>query len=164
MSHQKRSRVGVMPRWQRHLSHWIFGLCALSGLGFFLKHELGYALAEIPARSLLVWHGVSAAFALLAVGAVIPGHIRSAWNARRNRGSGILMIAVMAMLMLSGLLLYYGDEAWHETALWLHWIVGFSAFAALPAHLILGQRANTRHQQLRAPITQTVATIPSLLQ
>ena len=144
MSHHKRSRVGHLPRWQRLSTHLVFAICALSGLGFFFKREMGVDLGDLPARSLLVWHGISAAFALLAFGAVLPGHIRSAWNVKRNRGSGVAMIAVMTALMLSGLLLYYGAEEWHDGALWAHWIVGGAAFAAFPLHLVLGHRANAR--------------------
>ena len=146
MSHHKRSRVGHLPRWQRISTHLIFAICALSGLGFFLKREMGMDLNDIPARSFLVWHGISAAFALLAFGAVLPGHIRGAWNVRRNRGSGIFMTLVMGALMLSGLLLYYGEEEWHDAVLWAHWLAGFAAFAIFPLHLVLGHRANTRHR------------------
>ena len=145
MSHHKRSRVGRLPRWQRLSTHIVFAVCALSGLGFFLKRELGFDLHDVPARSFLVWHGVSAAFALLAFGAVLPGHIRGAWNVRRNRGSGLAMIAVMAALMLSGLLLYYGEEEWHEAVLWSHWIAGFVSLLAFPVHLVMGRLANARH-------------------
>ncbi len=144
MTHHKRSRVGHLPRWQRVSTHFVFAVCALSGLAFFMKRELGFALWEVAARSFLVTHGISAALALLAIGAVLPGHIRSAWNVRRNRGSGVAMIVVMTALMLSGLLLYYGAEEWHDGALWAHWIVGGAAFAAFPLHLVLGHRANAR--------------------
>ena len=144
MTHHKRSRVGHLPRWQRLSTHIIFAVCALSGLAFFMQRELGLALWEIAARTLLVTHGISAALALLAFGAVLPGHIRGAWNVRRNRGSGVVMIAVMTALMVSGLLLYYGNEEWHDGALWAHWLVGAAAFAAFPLHLVLGHRANAR--------------------
>lgn len=144
MTHHKRSRVGHLPSWQRLSTHLVFAVCALSGLAFFMKHDLGLALWEIAARTLLVTHGISATLALLAFGAVLPGHIRSAWNVRRNRGSGVVMIAVMSALMVSGLLLYYGAEDWRDGALWAHWLVGGAAFAAFPLHLVLGHRANAR--------------------
>ena len=163
MSHHKRSRVGHLPRWQRLFTHLIFAICALSGLGFFLKREMGVDLGELPAHSLLVWHGISAAFALLAFGAVLPGHIRSSWKARRNRSTGIAMITVMAGLILSGLLLYYGNEEWHNAVLWAHWIGGFIAFAAFPLHLILGHRANAIHvacgERPRQPVGHSASAL-----
>lgn len=140
MSHHKRSRVGRLPRWQRLASHLIFVVCGLSGLAFFLKRQAGLALAEIAAHDFLVIHGISAAFTLLVFGAVMPNHIRAAWNVRRNRGTGGLMIAVMALLMGSGLGLYYGTEEMHEMMVWSHWAVGFLLFAALPLHLVIGAR------------------------
>lgn len=163
MSHHKRSRVGHLPRWQRLSTHLIFAICALSGLGFFLKREMGVDLGDLPARSLLVWHGISAAFALLAFGAVLPGHIRSSWKARRNRTTGVLMLTIMSALMLSGLLLYYGDEEWHDAMLWAHWIGGFIAFGAFPLHLVIGHRANARYVVGTACKPQAVSASASLL-
>ncbi len=156
MSHHKRSRVGHLPRWQRLTTHLVFTICALSGLAFLLKREFGFMLWDIAARQFLVWHGISAAFALLAFGAVLPGHIRGAWNLKRNRSSGMAMLIVMATLMLSGLLLYYGDEEWHSGVLWAHWIIGGIAFAAFPLHLILGQHAN---RQRAAAVTNSLSSV-----
>lgn len=136
-----RHRVGRLPRWQRITSHLIFGLCALSGLAYLLKHELGWPDLDFAARPLLVTHGISAALALMAFGAVMPVHIRAAWNARRNLSSGILMLAVMAILALTGLGLYYGSEEQHELFLWGHWLLGGAAFMAMPLHLALGAKA-----------------------
>jgi hypothetical protein len=164
MTHHKRSQVGHLPRWQRQATHLIFAVCAVSGVAFFLKHEMAFALWDVAARSLLVTHGISAAFALLAFGAVMPGHIRSAWNARRNRGSGIAMITVLAALMLSGLLLYYGDEDWHDAVLWSHWITGFAAVLAFPLHLILGSLSNARPAAAQTKSAATVGRAASALQ
>ena len=161
MSHHKRTRVGHLPRWQRLSTHLIFAICALSGLWFFLKREMGFDLGDIAVRSLLVWHGISAAFALLAFGAVLPGHIRSSWKARRNRATGVAMLTIMAALMLSGLLLYYGDEEWHDAVLWAHWIGGFIAFGAFPLHLLLGHRANALYVAGAAPNRQAVGASAS---
>lgn len=163
MSHHKHSRIGSLARWQRLSTHLVFVICAFSGLAFYLKREAGFELAEIPARSFLVWHGISAAFALLAFGAVLPGHIRSAWRVRVNRLSGAAMVLVMAALMLSGLLLYYGEEEWHDSVLWAHWIVGFIAFAAFPLHLVMGRLGNARRPQGRA-LAKAVATTAQALQ
>lgn len=142
--HHRRGRIGCLPRWQRNGTHWFFAACALSGVGYLLAHTLRWqALAEY-AHSLLVAHGVSAYLSVLAFGAVIPGHIRSAWKAGRNRDSGVAMIAVLALLMGSGLLLYYGSEEMHDTVLWLHWIVGGAVVALFPYHLVVGRLANRR--------------------
>lgn len=163
MTHHKHGRVGRLPRWQRLSTHFILTFCAFSGLAFFLKHEMGFGLWEIAARNFLVWHGISAAFALLAFGAVLPGHIRGAWNLKRNRGSGVTMIGSLAALMISGLLLYYGNGGWHDAALWGHWTLGFAALAIFPLHLLLGHWTNRRwrHSEARF-VARKGASAPAL--
>lgn len=140
MSDIKIRRIGRMPGWQRVPTHIVLAACALSGLLYFIRHELRIELPGIDAHGMLVAHGVSSAFALLAFGAILPGHLRAAWIAKRNRASGITMIAVMSALMLSGLLLYYGSEEMRDGAVLTHWMVGFVAFAAFALHLVLGRQ------------------------
>ena len=141
MNDIKPRRIGRMPGWQRLPTHLILAVCAFSGLLYFVRHELRIELPGFEAHGYLVTHGISAAFALLAFGAVLPAHLRAAWIAKRNRASGILMIAVMSVLMLSGLLLYYGSEEMRDGVVLTHWVVGFAAFAAFVLHLMLGRRA-----------------------
>ncbi len=140
MSQTRLRRAGFLPGWQRNPTHLILAICAFSGLLFFLKHEFQIDVLFAEAHSLLVTHGVSSAFALLVFGAVLPGHLRAAWIARRNRASGVLMIAVMSALMLSGLLLYYGSEEIRDNVVLTHLVVGFAAFAVFLLHLLLGRR------------------------
>ncbi len=140
MNSAKIRRAGRLPAWQRIPTHLIFTVCALSGLLFFLRHDLRVEIPGAETHSYLVMHGVSAAFALLAIGAILPGHLRVAWIARRNRISGLVMLAVMALLMLSGLMLYYGSEELRDATVLTHWIVGGIVMAAFPLHLMLGRR------------------------
>ncbi len=134
-------RIGRMPGWQRLPTHLILAVCAFSGLLYFIRHELRIELPGLESHGYLVTHGISAAFALLAFGAVLPAHLRAAWVAKRNRTSGIVMIAVMSVLMLSGLLLYYGSEEMRDGVVLTHWVVGFAAFAAFVLHLVIGRKA-----------------------
>lgn len=140
MNATKARRAGRLPGWQRLPTHLVFAICALSGVLFFLKHEMHLDVIGGAAHSFLVAHGASAAFALLAFGAVLPSHLRAAWIARRNRISGILMLAVMTVLMVSGLLLYYGSEEMRDGVVLTHWIVGFAALAVFMLHVMLGRR------------------------
>lgn len=140
--HHKRLRIGTLPRWQRVSSHIVFSVCALAGVGYLLAHELRWEVLAGQGRVLLTAHGVSAYLAMLMFGSVMPLHIRAAWNADKNRGSGIVMTAVLASLAVSGLLLYYGSEEIHDTVLWTHWILGGLMIVALPLHIVLGRRAN----------------------
>ncbi|KDP86641.1 hypothetical protein CF70_006245 [Cupriavidus sp. SK-3] len=69
---------------------------------------------------LLTTHRVAAAVTLVIVGGLLPLHIRLAWRVQRNRVSGIVSLAVMALLAGTSLLLYYGDE---ESREWVRWTV-----------------------------------------
>ena len=140
MNDIKPRRIGRMPGWQRLPTHIILAVCAFSGLLYFVRHELRIELPGLEAHGYLVTHGISAAFALLIFGAVLPAHLRAAWIAKRNRTSGVVMIMVMSVLMLSGLLLYYGSEEMRDGVVLTHWVVGFAAFAAFVLHLLLGRR------------------------
>jgi len=137
----KGSRIGRLPDWQRNVTHLVLTICALSGLVFFLKQSLGWWGGRSGAHDVLIIHGVSAAFAMMAFGAVLPAHIRISWIARRNRVSGISMLAVMAALMLSGLLLYYGTEESRDLAELTHDVIGFAALAVFPLHILIGKFA-----------------------
>ena len=154
MSHPHTRRIGRLPRWQRIATHAVFGLCALSGVLYFLAHDVRWALPGLASHSLLVAHGVSATLALLALGAVMPAHIRVAWLAQRNRTSGVVMTAVLTGLMISGLLLYYGDEDWREAVIWGHWLVGGLGLLAFPLHLVLGRRAATVRQPVQPMVVK----------
>jgi len=151
MAHSKRSRIGLLPRWQRWSSHLILTGCAASGAAFFFKREMGLALWDVPAHTWLVWHGVTAALAWCVMGSVLPGHVRSGWNARRNRATGVTLIAVMVALMASGLLLYYGNEEARDTVVWWHWVIGFVSVAAFPLHLLVGRWLRRAPKQASKP-------------
>jgi hypothetical protein len=130
-----------MPAWQALSTHIIFVLCAVSGVLYLLAHEFGIALFTIKNHSILIAHGVTAYLFTLLLGAVMPVHIKSGWKSKRNRISGSLMIAVMALLLVSGLFLYYGADT-REAALWVHWVIGCGLVLLFPAHYLLGKRAN----------------------
>ncbi|MEO0318234.1 MAG: hypothetical protein RL404_1911 [Pseudomonadota bacterium] len=153
MNSPKIRRAGRLPVWQRIPTHIVFALCALSGLLFFLRHELRLEIPGLETHSYLVMHGVSSAFTLLAIGAILPGHLRVAWIARRNRVSGIAMLLVMCLLMLSGLMLYYGSEEMRDATVLTHWIVGGIVIAAFPLHLVLGRR-DVAHDPAAPPVLQ----------
>ena len=146
MSKHRARRAGYLPDWQRIPTYLILAICAFSGVLFFLKHGLHVEWLQAPAHGFLVAHGISSAFALLVFGAVLPGHLRAAWIAKRNRASGVAMITVMSVLMLSGLLLYYGDEEMRDGVVLTHLVVGFAAFAAFLLHVLLGHRGHKAAQ------------------
>jgi len=159
-SHSRRAnRIGRLPRWQRIATHAIFGFCALSGVLFFMAHDVHLELPGVSSHSLLVAHGVSAALALMAFGAVMPAHIRIAWSARRNRTTGVILGILLSVLMVSGLLLYYGSEDLREAIVWSHWVMGGLGLLLFPLHFVWGQRATPSQPSTTSPPAQATKSI-----
>ena len=137
-----------MPAWQAIPTHLIFLLCAVSGVLYLLVHEFEIAPFAIKNHSILIAHSVTAYLFVMLFGAVMPVHIKSGWKSKRNRISGSLMVAVMSLLIISGLFLYYAVDM-REAALWVHWVIGCGLVLLFPAHYLLGRRVNqsTRKQR-----------------
>lgn len=100
-------------------------------------------------RSLKVWslklHGAAAMAFLIAIGILIPTHIKRAWQAGRNRANGVFSVTVIAVLVVTGYGLYYlGDERWRDATSWIHLILGFAIPALLALHIWTGRRETRR--------------------
>lgn len=70
-------------------------------------------------------HGISAAALLIGFGSVLPGHVKRAWRAARNRITGSIFFGVMLTLTVTGYLLYYvGIESVRSVLSIIHWVIG----------------------------------------
>ena len=92
------------------------------------------------ARWALAAHGVAAYALLWAAGSLMPLHIRVAWRLRRNRTSGAVMGALLTLLALTGLWLYYGSLAGRDWVSVGHWLLGLMAALTVWLHRWLGRR------------------------
>jgi len=161
-------RHGPHPRPPAQLStrheRWLYalgGALLLSGLGWITAHYLlagngfvaGFEFEGVPHPSELWWlrlHGASMIGFLVAFGALLPGHVGRGWRGRRNRHSGIFMLAAVAALALSGYGLYYlGDEATRPWISAIHWMIGIAAGAGLVYHSVSIRRKSA--SRARAP-------------
>ncbi|MCC6352737.1 MAG: hypothetical protein IT577_02560 [Verrucomicrobiae bacterium] len=90
---------------------------------------------ERPAPyALLQLHGISAVALQVLAGALIVAHILPAWSARRHIASGLALAIPLAVLVATGLGLYYaGNESLRAVCLWSHTAVGL----VLPLPLII---------------------------
>ena len=142
----KRRGIQLSPRHKR----WFYAVSVtlfLSGAAWVLLDwltERNEARADLL-RSLKPWmlklHGAAAMAFLVALGILIPTHIKRAWSARRNRMNGGFFVAVMALLVVTGYGLYYfGDDGWRTAASWIHLILGFGTPALLGLHIWQGRR------------------------
>ena len=144
----KRRGIQLSPRHKRWF-YSVAGLLFLSGAGWVLFDWLAgcdEARAEFF-HSLKSWslrlHGAAAMAFLIALGILIPTHIRRGWQSRRNRANGVFFVTVMALLVATGYGLYYfGDERWRSAASWIHLVLGFAAPVLLAWHIWLGRQDN----------------------
>lgn len=145
MSKRRPSRL---PRWQELAIYAGFGMLLITGLAWLALDNWVRVAGEFgpephPAeRVMLIAHGVGAYAFLALAGMLVPVHIPLGWRQGRNRTSGAVMIAIVMVLALTALALYYfsGDIARHWVGL-VHWIIGAGAPVALAVHVILGRRA-----------------------
>lgn len=139
-----------LPRWQLQVVYWSFGLLSASGLLWLAIH--GLALMDAPQdhdglplpTPAKAWamrlHAASALAAFLALGSLLPVHVRIGWLRHRNRASGTVNLLSFSLLALTGYALWYASEGfWKEWSTWVHWGFGVAMPLALVAHVILGR-------------------------
>jgi hypothetical protein len=113
----------------------------LTGLLWFVVHDM---IDDEPGgvlRVLLMLHGMSSYAILVVIGSLLPRHVRSGWIRRRNIVTGVTVTATMTILAVTGLVLYYGGEDLHAPARWLHIAFGLGCFMLFPAHAFLTARS-----------------------
>lgn len=111
-------------------------MVALSGVAWFVLHDLIDTEPGEPERLLLMLHGISAYAVLIAIGSLLPLHVRSGWYRRRKRWTGGTTLAILVLLAMTGLVLYYGGEATREPARWIHIAIGIACIALFPVHAL----------------------------
>ena len=102
-----------------------------------------------PAGSyLLMTHGGAAMLAMILLGALIPLHLRAAWPSRSSRGTGVLMIAFHAALIVTAFGLYYiAHEALRRWTGTVHASIGFGLPVLLALHVMLGRRRRVEQRE-----------------
>jgi hypothetical protein len=135
--------VHRLARWQRRTVYGSGALLLLTGLGWLALHY-GAGAGELP-NPLESWalrlHGLAAFGALFVLGALAAGHVPQGWHLSHRRrwagqrGSGVLLCTLAALLALSGYLLYYfAPETLRPTLGWVHALLGLAMTALLAAH------------------------------
>ena len=135
-----------LGEWHQAYLYGMGTVLILSGAMWLLFHyyvripgEFGPTLHPLEPWLLSI-HGISAAGILIGFGSVMPGHVRRAWRAARNRISGSIFFGVMLALTVTGYLLYYVGN---ETARWFlsifHWAVGLGLPVLAGLHIWRGR-------------------------
>jgi hypothetical protein len=111
-----------------------------------------WVLDEGPSMArlyLIAAHGLAAMAFLVALGAILVGHVREGWRRRLNRASGTLVLTIAGLLILTAFGLYYvGSDALRSLASTLHIFVGFAWPLMLATHIVFGRRARLRAETL----------------
>jgi len=128
------SRLGKMPNWQRLFVVGGMFACSITGLTYLLGHEFQLQRYTFGSHNILVAHGISAMLATLALGSVLPFHIKAGYKSKRKWVSGFSQLAFLVVLLVSGALLYYGPEEIRDGVIEVHWVVGLLFFAIFMLH------------------------------
>ncbi len=128
------SRLGKMPRWQRTFVICGMMTCSITGLMYLLGHQFQFQRSTLGTHGVLAAHGVAALLAILAFGSVLPFHIKAGYRSRRQLWSGFSQLGLLAALLISGALLYYGPEEIRDGVIDAHWVVGILFFGIFILH------------------------------
>ncbi|MFI4939896.1 MAG: hypothetical protein ACHP7O_06090 [Burkholderiales bacterium] len=144
--HMQRPSMRLSRRHER----WIYatgGILFFSGIGWLIFHYFfagtnEFGVARHPSEPWwLRLHGAAAMGFLVAIGSLLPGHIVRAWHLRKNYRSGVLILALVVALILTGYCLYYlGDEQSRPWISMAHWAVGIVSGLGFLLHVWLGKR------------------------
>lgn len=85
-------------------------------------------------------HGAAAFLFMVAFGAALPQHAKTAWKARKNRAAGLALLGLCAVSIASGWMIFC-LELWHDQIHWLHVIAGGLLPVSIPWHILAGRLA-----------------------
>jgi hypothetical protein len=124
---------------------WVYataGTLWLSGLGWILACRVFRPDGldpELPGPSEVLWlraHGIAATLFLVILGTLLPIHVGRRIRFPTNRGSGITLLMIFAVLTLSGDGLYYlTAEDWRAATSVLHWSLGLAVPLVIGWHV-----------------------------
>ena len=130
------SRLGKMPAWQRYFVLVAMLGCSLTGTAYLLGHEFQIQRTLLGVHSVLMWHGISAMLAMIALGSVLPFHLKAGLKSKKKLWSGLSQLIFLTTLLISGALLYYGPAEIRDTTIAAHWITGLAFFALFLLHVV----------------------------
>jgi len=128
------SRLGKMPNWQRvFVISGIFA-CSVTGLLYLIGHEFQIQRSTFGSHHILAAHGISGMLSAIALGSVLPFHLKAGYKSKRKWLTGFSQLIFLIALIISGALLYYGPEAIRDEVILTHWMVGLLFFAIFMQH------------------------------
>jgi hypothetical protein len=151
------TRSAKLARWQIWLITISGAVLWLSGAAWLLLHYFGQVEGEFGLETnplepwLLRLHGLVLIPALLGFGGLFVVHMPKGWKDRHQRKLGIGLTVMLAVLILSGYMLYYvGDDdlrGWSSIA---HWAIGLVTPALFIWHYLGHKPKAARTKRERA--------------
>lgn len=136
-----------MASWLRRCLYSSLGLLWLSGLAWLTLHlffarDTGFGVAPHPWQpGILLVHGVLAAVATFLFGWIAGSHVGMHWRRGVQRVSGVLLIALLIVLALTGLGSYYLSlDAARDVNSLVHEIAGVLAIVPALVHWVVERR------------------------
>ena len=130
------SRLGKMPNWQK--TAVIIGMisCSLTGSLYLLGHEYQLGRSLLGTHRMLAAHGITAMLASIALGTVLPFHLKAGLKSKQKLISGFSQLSFLFILIATGMLLYYGPEEIRDSVVSTHWITGLLFFVMFLLHAL----------------------------
>lgn len=160
-----RSNGKTMSFWRldppfRFTIYLAFAVLFVSGAGWLVADQMKETtygeIWQQAAATLLMLHGGAAMLTLMLLGALFPLHIGRAWQARKNRGTGILMLICNGLLILTAFALYYlGSEEVRPWTSGLHIAFGLGLPLLLLLHIEVGRRRAGRGLPVQSKAIRT---------
>lgn len=143
------TRSARLARWQILLLTISGGTLWISGAAWLLLHYFGQLQGDfgVETNPLEPWflrlHGLVLIPALLGFGGLFVVHIPKGWKDTSQRVAGTALTSLVAILILSGYLLYYaGNETLRDWTSLCHWGLGLAVPLVFIWHY-LGRRSRT---------------------
>jgi hypothetical protein len=136
------SRLGRMPAWQRAFVVSSMLACSISGSLYLIGHEFQIQRSIFGNHNVLASHGIFAMLATLALGSVLPFHLKAGLKSKKKWMSGFSQLSFLAILLTTGALLYYGPAETRDGVVITHWVVGLLFFFIFLLHGIARTRAS----------------------
>lgn len=142
------SRLGKMPNWQRTFVILGMMICSITGLIYLLGHQFQIQRAALGTHSILAAHGIAAMLATLALGSVLPFHIKAGYKSQKKRWSGFSQLSLLTLLLVTGALLYYGPEEIRDITVDTHWMTGLLFFVIFLLHAFQKIRGSSHSKKI----------------
>ncbi len=143
--HALPARLGPRRRWMVNatgLGLWVTGVAWLGLHQFGVRQgEFGAEHSPLEAWSLEA-HGAFAFLALWVLGLLWGVHVVNGWRLQQRRWTGGVLLSIVAVLILSGYLLYYaGEDTVRPIVSAIHWVVGLGVLFAYLTHRLFRSRS-----------------------